>query len=210
MATSSEITILPFSLYSPKPNILEDKTNEAWRMNFGRHASTHSQYLIDKDTEVHHSFRPLDAALVSRWNEIRDFANFAASGITLASVFGFGTPPPVASLPEPNRVNSIETVTADLAQSMSEEEKLLDASESERVRMWFPLVSWRYLAVVSSALTEEDKGNERLNVFDILAGWENAGRSRVLENGVHFNNNLEEGAGQEDEDSNSDSESSYY
>ena len=84
---------------------------------------------------------------------------------------------------------------------------MLDASESERVRTWFPLLSWRYLTVVSSALTEKDHGNERLNVFDVLATWENAGRSRVLKNGIHFNDDLEEGAEQEDEDSNS--ESSY-
>ena len=175
-------------------------------MNFGRYASTYSQYLIDKGTEVHHSFRPLDAALISRWNKIRDFANFAASGNTIMSMFS-GTPLPIATLPEPNRVNSIETITADLAQSMSKEEELLDASESERVSMWFPLLSWRYLTVVSSALTEKDHGNERLNVFDVLATWENAGRSRVLKNGIHFNDDLEEGAEQEDEDSNS--ESSY-
>ena len=209
VSTSSEITILPFSLYPP--SIPEDinETTEAWRMNFGRYASTYSQYLIDKGTEVHHSFRPLDAALISRWNKIRDFANFAASGNTIMSMFS-GTPLPIATLPEPNRVNSIETITADLAQSMSKEEELLDASESERVSMWFPLLSWRYLTVVSSALTEKDHGNERLNVFDVLATWENAGRSRVLKNGIHFNDDLEEGAEQEDEDSNSDSESSYY
>ena len=84
----------------------------------------------------------------------------------------------------------------------------MSAAESERVSMWFPQVSWRYLAVVSSALSQSDNGNERLHVFDILAGWDNKSRSKILENGIHFNDDLEEGA-DADEDSDSDSEGSY-
>ena len=110
-------------------------------------------------------------------------------------------------LPEPDRVNTIETITADLAKGMCEEEGLIGAMERERVSMWFPQVSWRYLAVVSSALTESDQGNEQLQVFDILAGWDNRTRSRILKNGIHFDTDLEEGA--EQDDSSSDSEGSY-
>ena len=203
VSTASEVMILPFALdlddtYGPR---------ETWRSkSIGHIRDKHSLYPIDKDTEVWHSFRPLDTTLISRWNQIRDFANFKASGNNLYSMLR-GKPLPIATLPEPDRANTIETITADLARGMCEEEGLMGAMERERVSMWFPQVSWRYLAIVCSALTESDNGHEQLQVFDILAGWDNTNRSRMLKNGIHFDNDLEEGA--EQDDSSSDSEGSY-
>lgn len=188
------MTILPFAL-----SFLETKEcDEGWRINLHRRfRDEYSLYRIDKDTDVWHSFRPLDSALITRWNKIRDF-----------KAIKFETSRPLAPLPEHDRVNTIETITADLAKDICEEDELMSAMESERVCMWFPQVSWRYLAVVSSALSESDNGHEQLHVFDILAGWDNTSRSRILKNGIHFDHDLEEGA-EHEEDSSSDSEGSY-
>lgn len=206
VSTASEVTILPLAL-----NFLNtDESCETWRSDFlcqiRDEDTLYGMYRIDKDTEVWHSFRPLDSSLLSRWNKIRDFANVKASGNNIYTML-HGTPLPIATLPEPDRVNTIDTITADLAKGICEEDELMSAMESERVSMWFPQLSWRYLAIVSSALTESDNGHERLHVFDILAGWDNKTRSRILKNGIHFHNDLEEGA--EEEDSSSDSEGSY-
>jgi len=172
ICTGYEVAVLPFSLR------LEDMQNtipEEWDDNEVIVDNGGNAYQCDKNTTTWHSFRPLDNALFSRWNHIRSLSRRD-----------------FYPLADEDRQNNPHTITTDLAESFKRELALMKTVEFGRAPcMFFPCISWKYLAVASSSLSRKssDDDCELLHVFDALAGWPDSGsKGYATAEGIHFKN----------------------
>ena len=77
---------------------------------------------------------------------------------------------PRERLQDPDHPNNAHTITVDLNQGLEQEQALMNALQVITPRINFPYISWRYLAVTSSSLSNPD-GRDLLRVFDTLADW---------------------------------------
>ncbi|KAL7526620.1 hypothetical protein ACHAXR_006235 [Thalassiosira sp. AJA248-18] len=186
ICTGFEVAVLPFPLCLPETETLR----EEWQGNW---INTHNLYECDKNTGTWHSFRPFDKMLINRWNYIRRLAaeEYLPSGSY-------------------DRPNDVHTITADLNECLEKEQELMKTATHGNVspHMFFPCISWRYFAVVSSPLSSSDDDYECLHVFDVLADWKFSLREPedVKERGDYYDAR-ESGLHFHDENESSDEES---
>ena len=100
---------------------------------------------------------------------------------------------------------TVHKITADLNESLEQADCLSDRIQysMEAPQMYYPCISWRYFAVVTSFGGDNDY--ERLQVFDSLADWKYSltddsddGGEYDTESGIHFNCEEEEDASSDD------------
>lgn len=175
VCTFSEVTVLPFSL----DNTTGERGDEAWRQDIIQPTDDEEReytlYRFDNSTKTLHSFRPTDDILVSRWNDIRMLAEYRATNDFRSR------------LEDPDRQNSTQTIVSDLRKSIRQEKELMEATNYKVPGIFFPQFSWRYVTLVSGALTDAEPAHELLHVFDTLAEWAGEKRSNgEHENGLNF------------------------
>eukprot|EP00581_Thalassiosira_minuscula_P019867 CAMPEP_0183734486 /NCGR_PEP_ID=MMETSP0737-20130205/43931_1 /TAXON_ID=385413 /ORGANISM="Thalassiosira miniscula, Strain CCMP1093" /LENGTH=951 /DNA_ID=CAMNT_0025967981 /DNA_START=23 /DNA_END=2878 /DNA_ORIENTATION=- len=159
ISTRYEVVILPFCLNIPEPASLKE---EDWRESW---CDERELYRCDKNTGSWHCFRPVDDTLISWWNNIRSHGNYTLNREIVAPELG---------------ENDVFTITADLNKSLEHEKAFMDAAFIAPCIRCF--ISWRYLAVISSSLSNPHHP-ELLHVFDILSDW-NRNMCSVSEAGV--------------------------
>jgi hypothetical protein len=162
VCTAFEVAVLPYSLWRA-----EDAIEEDWTESFD---DERGHYLIKPNTPVCQAFRPLDSHLLSKWNDMRFYA-FDSLGQWRANH---------------ERVNTIESITAELSESLEKEKALMEAARSHTVSMTSTFVTCRYIAMTTPSLTGDsyldENGYELLHVFDTLADRD----ERHAEDGLHF------------------------
>lgn len=169
VCTAFEVAVLPYCLSGT-----EDAIEEDWTESFN---DERGHYLIKPNTPVYQAFRPLDSHLLSKWNDMRHYA-FDSFDQWRANH---------------ERVNTIESITAELSESLEKEKALMEAAKSHTVSMTSTFVTWRYIAMTSPSLTGDsyldENGYEHLHVFDTLADRDEC----HAEGGLHFREAEEDG-----------------